>query len=219
MSYLVIFIFMGQIMNQATLEILQKLIPIILGAGTIFYTFYKFVIKPIRTEITDYKNHKVTIFGLMNKIDKILYEVVPNGGNSLKDFVVKNEAATRQVELNLNRIMTAQKAIMMSQNIGHWESNEKGEYVSVGTTTCRILQRAENEILGNNWATWLHPDDSERIWDEWISSIEQKREFYQEYRFVLPDGKIQKVKAVAYQILDKDKTLIGFYGTLIPLAS
>jgi PAS domain-containing protein len=76
----------------------------------------------------------------------------------------------------------------------------------------------ESEIKGDNWTNWIHPDEKDDVFEEWQRCVNNMLNFDMNYRFVLPNGKIQKVHGIAYQLRDDSGNLIGFLGTLHAIA-
>lgn len=147
---------------------------------------------------------------LYYRVQMMSMEFKPNGGSSLRDAINRIE---HTVTLNEQKTL----AIIKSMPDGSWLSDERGKCIDVNKSMCKILQRTESELRGDNWSNWVHPDEREDIFDEWNRCVDNDFNFDQEIRFVLPDGKIQKVHAVAYQLKDRSGKLIGLLGTLNPV--
>lgn len=157
-------------------------------------------------------------FWLKKKIDEAndLYKTVqiiasefkPNGGSSLRDAINRIES---KVDLQEQKIV----GLIKSSPVGTWISDQNGKYIDVNKTLCVILDRTESEIKGDNWTNWLHADDKVSVISEWHRVIKNQIDFNMSYRFVLPDGKIQKVHATAYQLKSDKGDMIGFLGTLL----
>lgn len=144
------------------------------------------------------------------KIQLIAEEFRPNGGSTLRDAVNRiEEKVTIQDQKTL--------AIIKSLPIGTWLSDEKGKCIDLNKTLCKIMQRTESEIKGDNWSNWIHPSEKEDVFEEWKRCVENDMNFDMEYSYVLPSGKIQKVHGIAYRLPDKNNKLVGFLGTLSAL--
>ncbi|MBL8825740.1 MAG: PAS domain-containing protein [Planctomycetaceae bacterium] len=68
------------------------------------------------------------------------------------------------------------------------------------------------------WANVLHPDDRERVTQEWLDTIQQKRRFVSEYRFLRPDGQTLHVQGEAVPRLDAQGNVIGAVGTITDIS-
>jgi len=144
---------------------------------------------------------------LYQKIQVIAAEFRPNGGSSLRDAINRIE----------DKIMLQEQktiAIIKSLRIGTWIADEKGKCIDVNKSLCEIVDRTESEILGDNWLNWVHPDEKDDVFMEWNRCVQNDLNFDIEYRYVLPNKKIQLVHAMAYRLKDNKGNLIGFLGTL-----
>jgi len=193
--------------NSETVESVAKSVGfwgVIIGA---VIAAFKKVILPIWRFFKEYNDHKELLLKGNENIEAILKELRPNGGSSLKDQLSR-------IEDNIEILDVKVASVALATNVGYWKSDYKGRAIEVGRSLCSILGRNESEILGSNWVGIIHPEDRERVKEEWDSSVEDSRNFEMIYRFLKPDGSVQKVKCFAHTILKND-TLIGYFGTLI----
>ena len=193
--------------NSETVESVAKSVGfwgVIIGA---VIAAFKKVILPIWRFFKEYNEHKELLLKCNENIDAILKELRPNGGSSLKDQLSRIENSVDLLDVKV-------AAVALATNVGYWKSDANGKAIEVGRSLCSILGRTDSEIKGSNWVTIMHPNDREIVKSEWDSAVEDGRDFEMVYRFVKPDGSIQKVKGFAHAMFKDDK-LIGFFGTLI----
>lgn len=193
--------------NVDTVEYVAKSVGfwgVILGA---IVAFVKKIVIPVWKFFKEYHDHKALLIKGNENIDAILKELRPNGGSSLKDQISR-------IENNIELLDIKVASVALATNVGYWKSDSRGHVVEVGRSLCIILGRTESEIIGNNWINIVHPEDRDRVKEEWDSSVADSRNFELVYRMVKSDGSIQKVKGVAYAIV-KNYNLIGYFGTLI----
>ncbi len=67
---------------------------------------------------------------------------------------------------------------------------------------------------GRGWATALHPDDSDRVFDEWRAATSQGREFAAEYRFRTARGEVTWLSGRAVALRDAVGRVGGYIGTV-----
>lgn len=203
-----IFDLMGlEVFNTETVETVAKNVGfwgVIIGS---IIAFFKKIVVPIWKFFREYNDHKTLLLKGNENIENILKELKPNGGSSLKDQISR-------IEANLELIDVKVAAVAIASNVGYWKSDSKGNAIEVGKSLCAILGRTESEIKGSNWVSSIHTSDRIAVKNEWDSSVRDNRNFEMNYRFVKPDGSIQKVKGSAFAII-KDNTLQGFFGTLV----
>lgn len=165
--------------------------------GVVFGFIWQFWLKKRFAEIKE----------LIKTISLISDEFRPNGGSSLRD-------AINRIETKITIEQQKTMAIIKSLPLGTWVSDKDGKCVDVNRSLCRIANRTESELKGDNWSNWLHPSDKDEVWEEWQRCVKNTLNFDMMYRFVLSDGKVQKVHGIAYQLRDEKNTLVGFLGTL-----
>ena len=147
---------------------------------------------------------------LYGKIQIMTEEFRPNGGSTLRDAINRiEEKVTIQEQKTL--------AIIKSMPLGTWTADEKGKFIDLNKSMCRITGRTESELKGDNWSNWISPTEKEDVFDEWQRCVQNDLNFDMEFNFVLPTGKLQKVHASAYQLRDAKGKLVGFLGTLSAL--
>ncbi len=70
------------------------------------------------------------------------------------------------------------------------------------------------EAQGEGWAQAIHPDDRERVSEEWYQAAKEGLWFRTECRFQRPDGVVTWVFTQALAEKTKDGEIIGYVGTI-----
>jgi PAS domain S-box-containing protein len=183
------------------ITIAEKVVGITLAAGGAFWAMWVNVISPILGNINAKRQAD------QEKFDQMYHVLIGSNGSSVK---------SRLERMELRQILheSSNKALMNSLHIGYWKSDKEGNCIEASRTLCSIMQRTEEEIIGNNWASWLHPDCKERVFKAWKFAVENGTEFNEEYTYLLPNGGTVRVKGTAYQLVDDHGKKIGLFGTL-----
>lgn len=179
----------------------EKIIGITVTAGGVFWAMWVNVISPILSNISAKRQDD------QDKFDQMFHLLIGSNGSSVKSRLERIES---------RQILGEQtsKALMHSLKVGYWKSDKEGRCIDSSRTLCSIIGRSEDEIHGNNWSAWLHPDCKDRIYAAWEFAVKHGTEFNEEYSFVRPDKVVVRVRGVAYQLYDDHDNLIGFFGTL-----
>lgn len=170
----------------------QQVLGIISAGGGICWGAWKYLLKP------EIKKTKAKKAEMLLKVSEIWHELRFNGGSSLKDAVFKVKDSVEKIEYRLDGIEENQKLSMNLQGICYWVSDDAGHCIYASPGLCKLLQRYESDLLGNNWMAWLHHEDKEKIVEAWSFSIENKTAFDEIYRIKRSDGLYQKVWGVAF---------------------
>jgi PAS domain S-box-containing protein len=147
------------------------------------------------------------MFLAIPKIEKIYEQVTPNGGSSFRDAVDRIEVITVGLEQKLS-------AYMMDTRHGIFETDDKGNYIWVNRTYCRMLGKRESEMLGKSWVNCVHEDERDRVLKSWNYALENTIEFNLIFKMVTNDGVILPVHAHANPMTNGKKVLIGYLGII-----
>ena len=139
---------------------------------------------------------------VLGKLDKVIAELVPNGGSSLRDAV--NRIESRQIVSE-----SRAKALLLDSDIGMWESNEEGHCTWWNRTLEHMHGR---EPAGMNWIASVAPEERESVVTEWQEAVRLKREFYMNITYQRQDGTRTPCIVKAYPLLDNKKTVKGWVG-------
>jgi len=84
---------------------------------------------------------------------------------------------------------------------------------------CEITGMDNNEGFGEKWVNGIHPDDKERVSEEWYKSTEARENFNLEYRFVDQKGKVTWTIGQASPMKNENGETIGFAGTITDISA
>jgi PAS domain S-box-containing protein/excisionase family DNA binding protein len=118
----------------------------------------------------------------------------------------------------------AQKAIQESETrfktltsfapVGIFQTDEKGNCLYVNKRWCDFAGMTAEQAKGNGWLKALHPDDKDRVFQEWYEAAKARKEFSSEYRFKSAKGKITWLYGNAVALTDTEGGIIGYMGTV-----
>jgi PAS domain S-box-containing protein len=98
--------------------------------------------------------------------------------------------------------------------VGIFRLDANGRCIYVNDRMSEITGLTPEQMSGLAWAKALHPDDHDRVLEEWKISQERKIPFYSEYRFQRPDGVTTWVIGQSFDEIGNDGKVIGFIGTV-----
>lgn len=146
--------------------------------------------------------------GLYSQWNRMVAELTPNGGSSMKHALGRIE--TRQlIEVQVR------KALNNDGLYGIWEADTDGKCTYANRTYQRIVGRNFEDLEGWGWVNAIHPDDRATVVASWKSALEDKREFGARFRVMRPDSELNNVVSVGHPLKDRNGTLKGFVGQLV----
>ena len=165
---------------------------------------WKFLVKPmlhLTKTIEDLSND-------LPVIHEIASEFRNNGGSTLRDVLDR-------IQDQLTKASFVQRSLILQSGKAFWETDSEGKWLWASPALCNMIGLEEEAILGHGWVTNIHPDDQERVFNEWQLAIKQDRQFRSFYRFLHTNGSVVKVLGVCFPVrTGRRNRIIGFVGTL-----
>ncbi|HSP06272.1 MAG TPA: PAS domain-containing protein, partial [Acidobacteriota bacterium] len=119
-----------------------------------------------------------------------------------------------RAEAQLRRVENRFQVLASVLPVGIYQNDAEGNCVYVNQKCCELCGVERNELLGKNWAKFLHPEDRRRITGRWQTAVRRQSPFQAEYRFKRPDGTIVWVLGQAIPELDDAGEFTGFIGSI-----
>jgi PAS domain S-box-containing protein len=98
--------------------------------------------------------------------------------------------------------------------VGIFRTDQSGHYLYVNARWCTIAGMGTDTAVAKGWTAALHPDDRERVAEEWAQAVRSQRPFLSEYRFQSAEQKIAWVTGQAQAELDHQGNMVGYRGTI-----
>ncbi len=125
-----------------------------------------------------------------------------------------NVTARRHVEEALATSEKRYRTLTEISPVGIFYTDVEGLWVYVNKQISVSTGMDMSETIGDGWMCALHPDDRQRVSQEWQKSIRGRTGFSSEYRFVKPTG--ETIWAYSQVTPEKDSTgaIVGYVGTV-----
>lgn len=101
--------------------------------------------------------------------------------------------------------------------VGIFRTDAEGKCLAVNERWCEIAGLAPADARSEGWVRALHPNDRERVREEWIRATQAGVTFECKHRFQRPDGGISPVLSQALPEHDDRGGITGFIGTVTDL--
>ncbi|NEO30729.1 MAG: PAS domain S-box protein [Symploca sp. SIO3C6] len=98
--------------------------------------------------------------------------------------------------------------------VGIFRTDPQGNCSYVNERWCEIAGLTLEESLTTGWISAIHPDDRERVFNQWNLAVQNSLPFRLEYRFQRPDHRVTWVFGQAVAQRDSQGEVTGFVGTI-----
>ncbi|HEX6433667.1 MAG TPA: PAS domain S-box protein, partial [Gemmatimonadales bacterium] len=103
------------------------------------------------------------------------------------------------------------QAMAESSPLGIFITDPDGDCSYTNPAYQRIAGLAQHQALGSGWSEAIHPDDRQRVFDEWYDAARRRVPFRSEHRFAHRDGSVVSTRVNAAEISDGER-LMGYVG-------
>jgi PAS domain S-box-containing protein len=134
-------------------------------------------------------------------------------GQFLVTSIIRDISKRKRAEEALRESEQRYHLLASVSPVGIFHTDAKGNCLYVNERWCEVTGLTPEQAKGEGWASALHPDDRERISDEWHSAARDKLPFRSEYRFKRPDGVTTWVFGQAVSVRDGGEAK-GYVGTI-----
>ena len=182
--------------------------PIFAGIGITWKYFLKQKWEEFKVAHENLK--KLVIF--IPTIERIDYELKPNGGSSVKDAINRIES---KINLQDQKVL----ALIKSMPYGTFISDSDGNWTDVNLTLCRITGRTESELEGRDWLNWIDEKHKSGVILEWERAIKNKMVFDVEVNYSNPNGEYIPLRFSGNQLKNEKDELVGYFGTVYEIVN
>lgn len=132
--------------------------------------------------------------------------------------ILTNVLQRQEVETRLQASEQRYASLAEVAPVGIFRTDNKGNCLYVNDRWCQISGLRRETSLGMGWMSALHPNDRDRIANEWQRTIQNNIPFQQEYCFQRPDGQTFCVLGQAVAEYAANGQLIGYIGTITDIS-
>ncbi|OCQ99742.1 histidine kinase [Oscillatoriales cyanobacterium USR001] len=120
----------------------------------------------------------------------------------------------KQAEIALRESEKRYQVLAKLSPVGIFQIDANGFCFYMNERCREIVGITEAEMLGTDWLRKLHPDDYDRILNEWDQSIAKRIPFRSEYRFLRSDGTVTWVLGQSSPEMEETGELEGYVVTV-----
>ncbi len=177
-------------MPMIELDIIQigKVAGALSAIGVVGKAAHHWVWCPARRAYVNLRDTLAMVPGIVDQVAEIKREVLPNGGGSMRDVVNDTRRIAEASAEDIHHHTQVHWATLHDARCGIFETNADGEAIKINHMLNRLLGRASDELLGNNWVRSIAEHDRERVTEEWNNAIKFEREMEIVGEFEHSDG-------------------------------
>ena len=133
-------------------------------------------------------------------------------------FAIKRALEEAEEKGKLKRAEEMFQNLARISPVGIFRTDPDGHTTYVNPMWCKISGLSFTEALDNGWLNAVHPDDRERLSEEWHEAARLHKASSSDYRFLRPNGTVAWVMGQASPEMNLEKHIIGYVGTITDIS-
>ncbi|HOO85286.1 MAG TPA: PAS domain S-box protein, partial [Prolixibacteraceae bacterium] len=118
-----------------------------------------------------------------------------------------------EIESQLRQSENLFQTMALNLGVGIFKTDSKGYTTFVNPKYCEMTGLSASEAMGLGWLKNVHPDDKQKLNNNWANALLNKSEKVEDYRFINPvKGKTVWVSGRVTPEFDSDKNILGYIG-------
>jgi len=156
--------------DLTTMEKVGIVLSILGASGTFFSFVWIKIVKPLISLINNQDYFR-------QAVEEIKKELQTNGGNSLKDAVIKLSSTCDRIEKRQKIIEQRTKAGLHYSNVALFETDSEGRLVWNNNHLCDVAMKSSSSLEGYDWINCITEDEREEVLADFLSCIKMNRKF------------------------------------------
>ncbi len=137
-------------------------------------------------------------------------------GGEVRHFITSlvDVTARKQAEEELRASHALFRTLAEEAPIGIFQADVYGHLTYVNPAGVRIAGLEADRAGAIEWKQSIHPEDRERVVQEWYEAVSAGRVYLNELRFQLPDGSVTWVRVSGATIRNQEGIVTGYIGVV-----
>jgi PAS domain S-box-containing protein len=119
----------------------------------------------------------------------------------------------KKIEIDLQNSQHLFQTLAEVSPVGIFRTTPEGETTYVNPKWTEIAGLTLHEAVGENWTNAIHPEDREKVVNNWKDDLESRNKSHAEYRFLKKNGNIVWVMGNAVPEFINNR-IVGYIGTI-----
>ncbi len=125
---------------------------------------------------------------------------------------IQDISERKKIEQELKNSELLYRSLTSNAPVLIFNANEAGECTYVNVEWIKYTGMSFEDAMGYGWQKALHPEDKERVLNEWQTAVLTNTDFISEFRFTNKSGKITYLSAKAMKLVDTNNNTQGLIG-------
>jgi PAS domain S-box-containing protein len=109
------------------------------------------------------------------------------------------------------------RVLVNNAPVGIFQTDPQGFCIYVNPQWLNITGMDYEDALGMGWVNLLHPQDKERVFEDWNYSFKNDISFASEYRFINKQNQVIWVSGSGVTIKDEQGKTVSYFGTIMDI--
>ena len=129
----------------------------------------------------------------------------------------ENITARKRAEEEVRKSEERYRAITDNSPVGIFQTDVQGDCTYVNPRWTEITGLTFDEALGKGWSQALHPEDKQRVFDDWYEAAIAGSSYDWECRFVTKQGKVSWITGHAEVLFHQHGNGQGYLGVIVDI--
>jgi PAS domain S-box-containing protein len=129
-------------------------------------------------------------------------------------FIIEDITEKKRAEEDLHQREALFRQLSTLAPVGIFQNDPEGRCTYVNERWCALSGMTADEAMGQGWGKALHPEDRDRVFEEWNEAVKTRGEFESKHRYLRPNGFEVWVATHALALKDKNGEITGYVGAV-----
>ena len=166
----------------------------------------------VARDVTESKRYEKALQNAHNQLERRVEERTAElleANRCLKQEISDRQKATEALQRSESRY----RSLIIATTQAVWTTNATGQTTEPLPTWQNLTGQTDEDVQGWGWLNAIHPDERERVRQQWNRTVSTKRIYQTEYRLRMVDGSYRDMAVRGVPVFTADGTIQEWVGT------
>ncbi|HBL14769.1 MAG TPA: hypothetical protein DD379_25945, partial [Cyanobacteria bacterium UBA11162] len=166
----------------------------------------------VARDVTESKRYEKALQNAHNQLERRVEERTAElleANRCLKQEISDRQKATEALQRSESRY----RSLIIATTQAVWTTNATGQTTEPLPTWQNLTGQTDEDVQGWGWLNAIHPDERERVRQQWNRTVSTKRIYQTEYRLRMVDGSYRDMAVRGVPIFAADRSIQEWVGT------